>query len=162
MLTLFLVAVGLFILWGGLRLWLTANRLDRLHIRTQAAWLALEAALARRIAIVRTLALLETMDTVASKELLAAAATADTAPVAQRARVESHFSNVIEQHLPFEQGKLHDEWADTVARVTLATQFYNDAVRDTRALRASWFTRLFRLAGHAPLPDYFPQPREEK
>ena len=37
----------------------------------------------------------------------------------------------------------------------LARRFYNDAVRDTRALRAVLFTRIFGLAGRAALPDYF-------
>ena len=47
------------------------------------------------------------------------------------------------------------ELLDAGERVALARRFYNDAVRDTRALRAVWFTRLFRLAGRAELPDYF-------
>ena len=44
---------------------------------------------------------------------------------------------------------------DAAQRVLLARRFYNDAVRDTRALREDRFTRMFRLAGRAQLPDYF-------
>ena len=51
--------------------------------------------------------------------------------------------------------ELAAELLDATERVALARSFYNDAVRDTRALRAVWFTRLFRLAGRAALPDYF-------
>ena len=44
----------------------------------------------------------------------------------------------------------------TAARsVQLARTFYNDAVSDTRRARRSRPVRLFRLAGTAPLPDYF-------
>ncbi|WP_082376971.1 hypothetical protein [Nocardiopsis sp. NRRL B-16309] len=39
--------------------------------------------------------------------------------------------------------------------VQLARTFYNDAVSDTRRARRSRPVRLFRLAGTAPLPDYF-------
>ena len=42
------------LLFAALRLWITANRLDRLHVRTEAAWFALEGALSRRV--VRSLA----------------------------------------------------------------------------------------------------------
>ncbi len=45
--------------------------------------------------------------------------------------------------------------ADAIERVVLARRFYNDAVRDTRALRAVLFTRIFGLAGRAAMPDYF-------
>ncbi|WP_304454175.1 hypothetical protein [Nocardiopsis sp. YSL2] len=39
--------------------------------------------------------------------------------------------------------------------VQLARTFYNDAVSDTRRARRSRPVRLFRLAGTAPLPEYF-------
>jgi 8-oxo-dGTP pyrophosphatase MutT (NUDIX family) len=51
--------------------------------------------------------------------------------------------------------ELAAELADAVERVLLARRFYNDAVRDTRALRAVLFTRVFGLAGRAAMPDYF-------
>lgn len=45
--------------------------------------------------------------------------------------------------------------AAAVRSVQLARTFYNDAVSDTRRARRSRPVRLFRLAGTAPLPDYF-------
>ncbi|MFL1379073.1 MULTISPECIES: hypothetical protein [unclassified Nocardiopsis] len=39
--------------------------------------------------------------------------------------------------------------------VHLARVFHNDAVADTRRARRSRVVRLFRLAGGAPLPDFF-------
>ncbi|MDQ6875939.1 MAG: LemA family protein, partial [Actinomycetota bacterium] len=40
-------------------------------------------------------------------------------------------------------------------RVGIARQFYNDAVRDTRAVRFKPVVRALRLAGHRPMPSYF-------
>ncbi|MER6901408.1 NUDIX hydrolase, partial [Amycolatopsis sp. NPDC000740] len=46
-----LVAAAAIVVLGGLFLVATANRLDRLHVRTDAGWAALEAALARRAVV---------------------------------------------------------------------------------------------------------------
>ena len=40
-------------------------------------------------------------------------------------------------------------------QVFLARKFYNDAVAATRAARRRWLVRLLRLAGGAPLPEFF-------
>jgi hypothetical protein len=48
-----------------------------------------------------------------------------------------------------------DELEVAVTRVGLARTFHNEAVRDTRSLRGRRVPRLFKLAGHAPLPQYF-------
>jgi len=44
---------------------------------------------------------------------------------------------------------------DTEQRVVIARRVYNDAVRDTLALRSHRTVRWLRLAGTAPLPRYF-------
>ena len=41
-------------------------------------------------------------------------------------------------------------------RVRLALRFYNDAVADTRSVRLKPGVRFFRLAGTAPMPQFFP------
>ena len=41
------------------------------------------------------------------------------------------------------------------ARVLIARRFYNDAVRDTRALRGRRMPRLLRLAGRRDMPQFF-------
>jgi len=46
------------------------------------------------------------------------------------------------------------ELDDVTDRLAMARRFYNDAVRDTRALREKSSVRALRLAGRAPLPDY--------
>lgn len=45
--------------------------------------------------------------------------------------------------------------ADAEQRVVLARRVYNDAVRDTLALRSHRLVRWFKLAATAPLPRYF-------
>jgi hypothetical protein len=47
--------------------------------------------------------------------------------------------------------RLEREWY----RVQLARRFYNDAVVQVRRIRAKGYVRLFRLAGHAPVPQTF-------
>ena len=56
MTTVVVVVLVVLLLFAALRLWITANRLDRLHVRTEAAWSALEGALARRIVATRAVA----------------------------------------------------------------------------------------------------------
>jgi hypothetical protein len=43
----------------------------------------------------------------------------------------------------------------SAARVALARQFHNDAVRDLRALRGRRVVRLLHLSGRHPVPAYF-------
>jgi hypothetical protein len=40
-------------------------------------------------------------------------------------------------------------------QVFLARRFYNDAVAATRAARRRWLAVVLRLAGSAPLPEFF-------
>jgi 8-oxo-dGTP pyrophosphatase MutT (NUDIX family) len=147
--------VVVLLLAAAFRLWLTANRLDRLHVRTQAAWAALEGALSRRIVAARALAATGRLDPDRAAELHTLADTADAASRAQRDAAETALSRALADVPPDQEGELAAELADAAERVLLARRFYNDAVRDTRALRASWFTRFFRLAGRAVLPEYF-------
>lgn len=158
--TTIIVIVVVLLLLSAFRLWLTANRLDRLHVRTQAAWAALEGALARRIVAARALSATGRLDPDPASELHRLADAADTAARADRDAAESALSRALADIPPDRQGELAAELSDAAERVLLARRFYNDAVRDTRGLRASWFTRFFRLAGRAVLPDYFELPEE--
>ncbi len=149
-----LVLVGL-LLFAALRLWITANRLDRLHVRTEAAWSALEGALARRIVATRAVAAAGGLQHPQSDELRRLADVADRADRRHRADAENDLSRGLSTMPAVSEPDLAIELADAGERVLLARRFYNDAVRDTRALRAVWFTRIFGLAGRAALPDYF-------
>lgn len=159
MTTALVVALVAVLLIVAFRVWLTANRLDRLHVRTQAAWVALEGALARRIVATRAVAAVGGLPRPDAERLRALADAADTADRHGRADVENDLSREL-QRVQTEQADdiptdLAAELRDASERVVLARRFYNDAVRDTRALRSEWFTRAGRLAGRAELPDYF-------
>src|SRR6266536_781632 len=111
------------------RVTFTVTRLDRLHARVDAAQAALDAQLVRRAA-----ALLHV---------------AESAGEVGRAVVELAAQ---QDHLP---AAATDELREAGARVLIARRFYNDAVRDTRALRGRRMPRLLRLAGRRDMPQFF-------
>ena len=154
MTTLVVVLASLFLV-AALRLWSTANRLDRLHVRTEAAWAALDGALSRRIVATRAAAAAGAFPGPAADRLRRLTRSADHADLAHRADAENDLSRALGAQPAVIGSELAAELTDAGERVALARRLYNDAVRDTRALRAVWFTRLFLLAGRAALPDYF-------
>ncbi|MDQ4093585.1 MAG: LemA family protein [Actinomycetota bacterium] len=142
-----------------------ATRLDRLHVRTDAAWAALDAALRRRALMLGELDGAAAMNGAAGVALraetdvaLQAVAEAGLQAGAHAAREE--MENEVGRVLavldltgldPARAGQL----ADAQQRVVIARRIYNDAVRDTLALRSHRTVRWLRLAGRAPLPRYF-------
>ena len=153
--TLLLVLVLLAAVLVGLWIYTTANRLDRLHVRTDSAWLALESALGRRAVVVRTIASVGAGPEVDPR----LAALADRAERTDRAGREAA-ENAVSAALGSVRAEalspqLAAELTDAEARVLLARRFHNDAVRDTLALRRRRSVRLLRLGGTAPLPAYF-------
>ena len=155
MTTTIVVLLVALLLFAALRLWITANRLDRLHVRTEAAWSALEGALARRVVAARAVAATGGLPPEQADELRRVADAADRADRRHRADAENDLSRALALLPPPAEEHLAAELADAAERVVLARRFYNDAVRDTRALRGVWFTRMFGLAGRAALPEYF-------
>ncbi len=138
----------------------TVTRLDRLHARVDAAQAALDAQLVRRAA-----ALLHVAEYVGV-----------AMPGAQRARLEAVAQDALNASRDDREaaenavGRAVLELADrrddlpppaaaelqeAGARVLIARRFYNDAVRDTRALRGRRMPRLLRLAGHRDMPLFF-------
>lgn len=170
--------------------YLTAHRLDRLHIRTDLARAALSGLLHRRhtlgAAIARDLAGSDpdTADTLTDALRDARAhppeavtghdpapappsrrrdsrgptndrsyPEAETTPDAEAA--ENRLGVVLAGIDPSAlDPDLADELVDVTDRLSMARRFYNDAVRDTRALRENPVVRTLRLAGRAPMPDY--------
>ena len=130
---------------------LRANRLDRLHVRTDAARAALLAALERRAVLARTLA-----RHVGDAPLLAAATRTERVSAAEREAAENDLGQLLgavpPERVPVDLGV---ELADAQQRVMLARRVHNDAVRDTLALRSRRLVRWLRLAGTAPAPGYF-------
>ncbi|QFZ24693.1 NUDIX domain-containing protein [Saccharothrix syringae] len=129
----------------------TANRLDRLHVRTDSAWAALDAALARRAVVTRAVAAV-----CGKPELRAAADEAERARRGDREAAENRLSALLEAlDRSVLAPALAAELADAEQRVVLARRVHNDAVRDTLALRRRRSVRWLRLAGTAPTPAYF-------
>ena len=136
---------------GGLFLLATANRLDRLHIRTDAGWAALDASLARRAVVARAVAVvLEDSSLRSSAERAEAASRLDRE--AEENELTARLGRVDRAALP---SALAEELTDAEHRVVIARRVHNDAVRDTLRLRRRRKVRYFRLAGTAPLPEYF-------
>ncbi|WP_298180029.1 NUDIX hydrolase [Saccharomonospora sp.] len=154
MTTLLAFVVALVVAFG---LWLvaTANRLDRLHVRMDAGWAALDAALARRAVVARTVAA-SALSSHEAEALRTAADEAEAAPRPERESAENELTRRLAQvdrsRLPV---GLAEELADAEQRVVIARRVYNDAVRDALALRRRLRVRYFRLAGTAPWPEYF-------
>ncbi|TDQ01338.1 NUDIX hydrolase [Labedaea rhizosphaerae] len=149
--TLLVVVALLLLAW----LAMTANRLDRLHVRTDAAWAALDAALARRAVVVRAVAAAGCLDQSAADELRAAAERAERAKRPDRESTENELgrrlSTVDRAALPV---ALAAELTDAEQRVVIARRVHSDAVRDTLAQRRRRIVRWLRLSGTAPRPEY--------
>lgn len=146
------VALALVILW----LAATANRLDRLHVRTDAAWAALDAALARRAVVARAAAAAIRLEDVGADRLRAEAERAEQTDRAEREEAENRLSlqlaAVDRAKLPL---ALTAELLDAEHRVVIARRVHNDAVRDTLAQRRRRLVRWLKLAGTARRPEYF-------
>jgi 8-oxo-dGTP pyrophosphatase MutT (NUDIX family) len=151
-----LVVLLVVLLLVGAWAYQTAHRLDRLHVRYDLSWQALDGALARRAVVARAVAVDAYGAGPEGRRLKALADAAERAPRAARESTENELSAALAlvdpASLPV---ALVAELADAEARVTLARRFHNDAVRDTLALRERPAVRLLRLGGTAALPGYF-------
>ncbi|WP_017599671.1 hypothetical protein [Nocardiopsis lucentensis] len=148
-----LVLVAFYLSWR-------ATRLDRLHHRVETTRAALDAALLRRGSAVLDLVAADGLPPERARALADAATAARRAPETQRELAESALSRALRAAVePSDAfGGLPDhltEVASAARRVHLARTFHNDAVADTRRARRSRLPRALRLAGTAPLPDFF-------
>ena len=131
-----------------------ATRLDRLHVRTDAAWAALDAALSRRAQVVAALGRSAGDDGCVA--VLTAAEVAQRAAPGLRADAENDLGRALAVlDLATLDAARVAELADAEQRVAIARRVYNDAVRNTLALRSRRLVRWLHLAGTAPLPRYF-------
>ncbi|GAA3748409.1 hypothetical protein HDA32_001642 [Spinactinospora alkalitolerans] len=144
-----------------------AGRLDRLHTRVETAHAALDAALLRRSAVVLEFACAGELEP-ASSVLLADAVgrTRRAADPGARELAESNLSRVLRavaEEDGFGGARTGDDAGEDLPaeveaaarRVHIARRFYNDAVAAIREARAGRLVRVLRLAGHAPMPDFF-------
>jgi hypothetical protein len=147
-----------------LTMWVTftLTRLDRLHARVDAAQAAMDAQLVRRAAALQHVA--ESLDSGLPDDLrsgyddIAKRALNSTRADAERQAVENAVGRAVGELAALPQPLRPDaaaELQEAAARVLIARRFYNDAVRDTRALRGRRMPRLFRMAGRRPMPQFF-------
>jgi hypothetical protein len=150
---------------AALLAYLTAHRLDRLHIRTDLAAAALYEAFLRRHTVAVAIAEgLGPHDERAAEWLHSCAARAKHrsadkftpgAPQTGIEQAENDLTSALSDLPPESMGPhLRAEATDAGDRLEMARRFYNDAVRDTRRLREKKVVSWFRLAGSAPMPEY--------
>jgi hypothetical protein len=149
----------LFLLLVAWAVW-TLTRLRRLETRVARAWTALDSQLRRRAGLAEELArnYPGALGEQRAAGLAAAAAEARNPADGDRELAENALGREL-RDLPADLAgvpvALQTDLAGTTTRVGLARRFYNDAVRDTRALRRHRFPRLLRLHARRPLPRYF-------
>jgi hypothetical protein len=159
-----ILAVAVVALLGVYVSW-RAGRLDRLHARLEAARFALDAALLRRSSVALELASSGMLDP-ATSVLLAGAAHDARSAVSGREMAESDLTRALRAVfgqpgfralLAGRDGaeELLGELESAAHQVFLARKFYNDAVTATRRARRRWLAVLLRLAGTAPMPEFF-------
>lgn len=122
-----------------------ASRLNRLHIRTDSARVSLEGALHSRSSVVATLQP-ELGQDVAHVNRVALRAT----DMGARSEAENELLSELDS-----QVWTNPNFLEASAKVDLAARFYNDAVSDTLSVRSRPLVRVLRLAGRAPLPEYY-------
>lgn len=143
---------------------MTAGRLDRLHQRVDTSLLTLQTHLLRRSATALEIAASGIVDPATGVVL------AESAHAARRASEDGDAERwqEIETELTRALGLAFDEPIDRIGdvgglelvedlqqscrRIQLSRRFHNDAVRGCRQVRGRNLVRLFRLAGHTPIP----------
>jgi hypothetical protein len=150
---------GLVLLLLAWTVW-TLVRLSRLEDRVARAWTALDTQLQRRAGLAEELA--RDYPAAVGEErapyLAAFAADARHPSDGDRELAENLLGRELRELMRALMGippALRTDLTGTGTRVALARRFYNDAVRDTQALRTRRLPRLMRLHGSRPLPRYF-------
>jgi len=154
-----LLVGGLVLLLIAWTVW-TLVRLSRLEARVARAWIALDTQLQRRAGLAEELARHYPAALGEDRAIYLAAFAADARkPVdGDREQAENLLGRELRElpeDLPGVPAALRTDLAGTRTRVGLARRFYNDAVRDTAALRHRRLSRLMRLHASRPLPRYF-------
>lgn len=150
------VVLLVLVAWVG---W-TLTRLRRLESRVASAWVALDTQLQRRAALAGELARDHpaALGNDCAAHLAAAAVEARNPRTGDREQAENGLGRALAglpAGLPGVPTGLRTDLVGTTTRVGLARRFYNDAVRDHRALRRRRLPRLLRLHASRPLPRYF-------
>jgi hypothetical protein len=173
-----LAAAFVVLVWVAVLCAARVGRLDRLHVRTDAARAGLESALERRAGVALTVAAVVDGAVVDGAVVDGAAVDGAAAPgheevagrlrtavtAARAARVFDTDREVPENALGRALAGVDrsglppavlEELVDAEQLLILARRVHNDAVRDTLGLRSRRLVRWLHLYGTAPLPAYF-------
>lgn len=136
---------------------LSANRLDRLHHRAETSWANLDAILQRRAALALDIARQTKIDPATNLLLTAAAHQAREADISERSEAESGLTQALlilgeDSELVSTYPALFAELDSITQRLHIAISLHVEAVGAARSRREKMIYRIFRLAGHAPLP----------
>lgn len=156
----------------------SAARLDRLHAKVEGALSALDAHVVRRADAALELANCGALDPATSVLVIGAASGSlervnertfesdllEGQHFAGREAVESELTEALHNALPSDvaadiadgggaPAAALDRLREAGLRVQLARRFHNDAVKEVQRVRAKRVVRLFRLAGHAAMPQ---------
>jgi hypothetical protein len=154
---LFTIATLLF-LWY---LSYTASRLDRLHHRVETSWASLDALLQQRAAMALEVAHLSGIDPATSMILTQSAYLARESEPIERSQAEEGLVAALDflyasDEFPSNYPELSERIQNINRRIELAIEFHRESVHATKAQRARWLVRIFKLAGRAPIPVTHP------
>jgi len=149
--------IPLLLLFGIWYLTFSATRLDRLHHRAETSWANLDAILQRRAALAIDIAHLPKIDPATNLLLTAAAHQAREADIADRSEAESGLTGALtvlrdDAEIVAAYPELFQELDTLTERLRIAIALHVEAVSAARARREKLIYRIFKLAGHAPLP----------
>lgn len=161
--TILLIIATVIITVMALWAYFTAQRLNTLHIRTDAALAQLQAVLDRRAAVIGVL-----IPTIAATATKAEGVPLRHGLFDERSQRERELNQAVHNFLEADSElgadsgsekecsiSANPQLVDAETRVQLAHRFYNEAVSDTRGLRLRPAVRVLRLGGTAPLPEFF-------
>ena len=138
----------------------TLTRLGRLEARVERAWTALETQLTRRAELAEELARdhAAAVGEERAARLRACVREVRAPRTGDRELAENALGRELRElpdDLPGVPSGLRADLAGTAIRIGLARRFYNDAVRDTSALRTRRLPVLLRLHASRPVPRFF-------
>jgi hypothetical protein len=154
-----IVTAVFILLLSGWYLSFLASRLDVLHHRVETSWAHLDALLQRRAALALEIAHSKSVDAATSLVLTAAAYQAREANIVERSDAEISLSQSLRLILADEitaksgiETDLIDSLNALSEKISVGITIHTEAVQSAQALRSKMLFKVFRLAGHAPLP----------
>lgn len=154
-----IVTLVFILLLAGWYLSFLASRLDVLHHRVETSWAHLDAVLQKRAAISLEIAHSPKVDAATSLVLTAAAYQAREANIVERSDAEIALSQSLQLLLSDElsapsgiEVELLSSLQAITEKISVGITIHIEAVTSAHFLRKKILFKIFRLAGHAPLP----------